>query len=137
MLVIEDIRNRQTMEAVLEYIEEGHLVIAGINSKSYNEAIEKIMNFYNLEDQTHIKYALSKLLKLVISQKLLLGTKGKLELVSEVVVDESFKQNISWIDSLARLYVDNKITLKQAKSQIEENDFDILNKTIMKMRIKK
>ena len=135
VLVIEDIRNRKTMDAVLEYIEEGHLVIAGINSKSYKESIEKIINFYNTEDQAHIKYSLSKLLKLVISQKLLLGTQGKLELVSEVI--ENSKINISWIDSLARLYVDNKITLKQAKSQIEENDFDILNKTIMKMRIKK
>lgn len=137
VLVVEDIRNKDTMEASLEFIEEGHLVIAGINTKSYTETIEKIINFYNPEEQTQIEYALSKLLKLAISQKLLLGTKGKLELVSEVVVNGESKQNITFIDSLASLYVENKITLKQAKSQLEENDIDILNNTIMKKRIKR
>lgn len=137
VLVVEDIRNRETMEAALEFIEEGNLVIAGINAKSCEQAIEKIENFYNLNDQAQIKYALSKLLKLVISQKLLLGTKENLELIAEVVVPNDSKQNISLISSLANLYVENKITLKQAKAQLEEKDIDTLNKTIMKMRIKK
>lgn len=161
VLVIEDIRNRETMEAVLENVEAGHLVIAGINTRSCTDAIDKIINLYNLENQSQIKYSLATSLKLIISQKLLLGTKGKLELLSEVMVVDSKikdifrKQNIeltdfeeiiqnshengsiSLINSLASLYVENKITLKQAKSQIEEKDMDILNKTIMKMRIKK
>jgi len=137
VLVVEDIRNKETMEAVLEFIEEGHLVIAGINTKSCTEAVERIINFYNQEEQEQIKYSLSKLLKLVVSQKLLLGTKGKLELLAEVVVTNDSKNSISLIDSLANLYIENRITLKQAKSQLEEKDLDILNKTIMKKKIKK
>lgn len=137
VLVIEDIRNRETMEAVLEFVEEGHLVIAGINAQSCNEAIEKVTNFYNISEQSQIKYALSKMLKVVVSQKLLLGIKGKLELLVEVMVTDNSKQNTSLIDSLARLYVENKITLKQAKSQLEEKDIDSLNNTIMKIRIKR
>ena len=135
VLVVEDIRNKETMEAVLELVEEGHLVIAGVNTKSCTEAMERIINFYNPEEQSQIKYSLSKLLKIVESQKLLLGSKGKLELVTEVVVSNDSKNSISLIDSLADLYVENRISLKQAKSQIEEKDFDILNKTIMKKKI--
>ena len=137
VLVIEDIRNRETMESALEFVEEGHLVIAGINAKSCTEAVDKILNFYNSNDQAQIKYALSTLLKLIISQKLLLGTNGKLELLPEVTVINDSKQNISLTTSLANLYMENKITLKQAKSQLDEKDVDTLNKTIMKMRIKK
>lgn len=137
VLVVEDIRNRETMEAVLEFVEEGHLVIAGVNAKSCKQAIEKIMNFYNESDQSQIKYGLSNLLKFVISQKLLLGLNGKLELVSETMVVENPRENTSLMDSLAKLYVENKITLRQAKSQIDEKDIDKLNETIMKMRIKK
>lgn len=137
VLVLEDIRNKETMEAVLELIEEGHLVIAGINEKTATEAIEKIVNCYNPEEHNQIKYALSKSLKLVISQKLLLGAKGKLELLAEVIVPNDNKKSISLVESLANLYIENKITLKQAKSQLEEKDIDILNKTIMKIRIKK
>ena len=159
ILVIEDIRNKETMDAVLELIEEGCLVIAGINSKSCVDSIDKIMNFYNTKDQAQIKYSLKSFLKLIISQKLLLNANSKMELLSEtIVVDSSIKdifkkekieklefekaiqnskQSISLIESLAQLYVENKVTLKQAKSQIEEKDFDILNKLIMNKRIQK
>lgn len=137
VLIVEDIRNRETMEAVLEFVEEGHLVIAGINANSCDGAIEKLENLYNSKDQAQIKYALSTLLKIVISQKLLLVTKGDLEMITEVVVPNAPKQNISLIRSLAKLYVDNKITLKQAKSQIADKDADTLNNTIMKMRVKR
>lgn len=137
VLVIEDIRTRETLDAVLEFVESGRLVIAGINATSCTNANEKIINFYDSKEQTHIKYLLSTLQKLVISQKLLVGVKGKLELLSEVKVTNNSKQNINLIDSLANLYVKNKITLKQAKSELQEKDIDSLNKTIMKMRIKK
>ena len=137
VLIVEDIRNRETMEAVLEFIEEGHLVIAGINANSCKQAIEKIENFYNLNDQAQIKFALSTLLRLTIAQKLILGTTGDLELIKEVEVYNDVKQNISIINSVAKLYIENKITLKQAKTQIQDEDVDKLNNTIMKMRIKK
>ena len=137
VLVVEDIRNRETMEAVFEFVESGRLVIAGINATSCVNANEKIISFYEPKDHKHIKYLLSTLLKLVISQKLLIGTKGKLELISEVSVPNDSKQNVSLVNSLANLYVKNKITLKQAKTELQEKDIDSLNKTIMKMRIKK
>ena len=137
VLVVEDIRTRDTMNAVLEFVESGRLVIAGINATSCVNVKEKIINFYDIKEQTHIKYLLSTLLKLVISQKLLVGTKGKLELISEVSCVGDEKQNVSLINSVANLYVKNKITLKQAKTELQEKDIDSLNKTIMKMRIKK
>lgn len=156
ILVVEDIRNRETMEQVLQLVEEGHLVIAGINTKTCTDAIKKIINFYDVKNQNQIKYSLSELLKIIISQKLLLGTNGKLELLSEMlIVNNKLREIIknlktdvieiekyqkdegtSLIDSLAKLYLENKITLKQAKSFIGEKEFDILNNTIMKMRVK-
>ena len=135
ILIVEDIRNKETMETIFEIVEAGGLVIAGINTTTYEKVKEKIINFYDEKEQTRIKYLLSEFLKLVISQKLLLGTKGKLELLSEVTVPQNNKKNISLINSLANLYVKNKITLKQAKSQIEEKDIDELNTIIMKKRI--
>lgn len=136
ILIVEDIRNQETMETIFEIIEAGGLVIAGINTTTYEKVKEKIINFYDEKEQTRIKYLLSEFLKLVISQKLLLGTKGKLELLSEVTVPQNSEQNISLLDSLANLYVKNKITLKQAKSQIEEKDFYNLNTKIMLKRIR-
>ena len=41
------------------------------------------------------------------------------------------------INSIAELFVDDVITLDQAKAQIEEKNIETLNRTIMQLKIKK
>lgn len=161
ILVIGEIRDKVTMEAAIEMAESGHLVIGTLHTKSCAETIDRMINFYEVRDQAQIKYLLSALLKLVVSQRLLKGRDGKLVLIPEVMVvdnvvsgiirKEKFsvseiedaiqsnleKGSIGLINSLAELFVKDKITLEQAKSQIEEKNFEILNRTIMQLKIKK
>ena len=123
--------------------------------------MDRIINFYELRDQTSIKYLISSLLKLVVSQRLLKGLDGKLVMLPEVMVVDnvvaglirkekfsvseledaiqgnSDKGNVSLINSIARLFVDERISLQQAKSQVEEKNIEILNRTIMQLKIKK
>ena len=47
------------------------------------------------------------------------------------------KGNVTLINSIARLFVDDKISLEQARSQIEEKNLETLNRTIMQMKIQK
>ena len=161
ILVIGEIRDKETMEAGIEMAESGHLVIGTLHTKSCAETIDRMINFYDVRDQASIKYLLSSLLKLVISQRLLKGTNGKLQLLPEVMVvdnvvaglirkeklsvseiedaiqSSSEKGSVGLINSIAELFVDDKITLEQAKSQIEEKNIEMLNRTIMQLRIKK
>lgn len=160
ILVIGEIRDKETMEAGIEMAESGHLVIGTLHTKSCAETIDRMINFYEVRDQASIKYLLSALLKLVVSQRLLKGTDGKLVLVPEVMVVDNIvagiirkekisvseiedaiqsnleKGSIGLINSLAELFVKDKITLEQAKSQIEEKNIETLNRTIMQLRIK-
>ncbi len=160
ILVIGEIRDKVTMEAAIEMAESGHLVIGTLHTKSCAETIDRMINFYEVRDQASIKYLLSALLKLVVSQRLLKGRDGKLVLVPEVMVvdnivagiirkekisvseiedaiQSSDKGSIGLINSIAKLFVDDKITLEQAKGQIEEKNIEILNRTIMQMKIKR
>lgn len=161
ILVIGEIRDKVTMEAAIEMAESGHLVIGTLHTKSCAETIDRMINFYEVRDQASIKYLLSALLKLVVSQRLLKGVDGKLVLVPEVMVVDNIvagiirkdklsvseiedaiqsnleKGSIGLINSLAKLFVENKITLNQAKAQIEEKNLEILNRTIMQLKIKK
>ena len=159
--VLQEIRDKATMEAAIETAESGHLVIGTLHTKSCAETIDRMLNFYDISDQTTVKYLLSSLLKLVIAQRLLPGKDGKLVLVPEVMVvdnivsglmrkeklsvseiEDAIQSNsengsIGLINSIAQLFVDDKITLEQAKSQIEEKNIEILNRTIMQLRIKR
>lgn len=160
IVVIGEIRDRETMDAAIETAESGHLVIGTLHTKSCAETLDRMINFYEISDQTTVKYLLSTLLKLVISQRLLPGVDGKLVLVPEVMVvdniisgvmrkdkfnvsevEDAIQSNsdngsIGLINSIANLFVNDKITLEQAKSQIEEKNIEVLNRTIMQLRIK-
>ena len=161
IVIIGEIRDKQTMEAAIETAESGHLVIGTLHTKSCAESLDRMINFYEISDQTTVKYLLSSLLKLVVSQRLLPGTDGGLVLIPEVMVvdnivsgiirkekfsvsemEDAMQSNsengsIGLINSIAQAFVDNKITLEQAKAQIEEKNIEILNRTIMQLRIKK
>ena len=161
IVIIGEIRDKETMEAAIETAESGHLVIGTLHTKSCAETIDRMINFYEISDQNTVKYLLSSLLKLVVSQRLLPGTDGKLVLIPEVMVvdnvvsgiirkekfsvsemEDAMQSNsengsIGLINSIAKAFVNDKITLEQAKSQVEEKNIEILNRTIMQLRIKK
>ena len=160
ILVIGEIRDRETMNAAIEMAESGHLVIGTLHTKSCAETIDRMINFYPISDQSSVKYLISSLLKLVISQRLLKGTDGKLVLAPEVMLVDNViagyirkerlsvseiedavqtnidKGSVSLINSIAKLFVEDKITLEQAKAQVEEKNLDTLNRTIMQLKIK-
>ncbi len=161
ILIIGEIRDRETMDAAIETAEAGHLVIGTLHTKSCAETIDRMINFYDIRDQQTIKYMIASLLKLVVSQRLLKGRNDSLVLVPEVMVVDntiagvirkeklgvseiedaiqsgSDKGSIGLINSLAQLFVDDKISLDQAKAQIEEKNIEVLNRTIMQLKIKK
>ena len=161
ILVIGEIRDKETLDAAIETAESGHLVLGTLHTKSCAETIDRMINFYEVRDQTTIKYLIASLLKLVVSQKLIRNKRGTLTLIPEVMVvdniiagiirkeklsvseiedaiqSSSGNGSVGLINSLAELYVDDIITLEQAKAQIEEKNFEILNRTIMQLKMKK
>ena len=149
------------MEAAIEMAESGHLVIGTLHTKSCAETIDRMINFYDVENQQQIKYLIASILKLVVSQRLLKGSNGKLVLVPEVMVVDnviagvirkekfsvsavedaiqsgSEKGSIGLINSLAKLFVEDRLTLEQTKAQIEKKNLEILNRTIMQLKTRR
>lgn len=161
ILVIGEIRDKETMEAAIDMVESGHLVIGTLHTKSCAETIDRMINFYEVRDQASIKNLISTLLKLVVSQRLLKSqVTGKLVLVPEVMIvdntiaacirKEKFniseiedtiqsnidKGSIGLVNSLAKLYVSGQLSLEQIKSQVEEKNYETLNRTIMQLNVR-
>lgn len=157
-----EVRDRITMEAAIDMAESGHLVIGTLHTKSCAETIDRIINFYDPSDQAQIKNLLSVLLKIVVSQRLLRSDKtNELVLVPEImVVDQvvgacirkekfsvaeiedaiqgsSEKGSKGLITALAELHVQGKLSLAQIKNQVDEKNYDTLNRTIMQLNARK
>ena len=57
--------------------------------------------------------------------------------IEDAIQSNQEKGSIGLINSLAKLFVEDKITLAQAKEQIEEKNIETLNRTIMQLKIKR
>lgn len=162
VLVVGEIRDKQTMEAAVDMAESGHLVLGTLHTKSCAETLDRIVSFYDVKDQAQIKNLMSALLKLVVSQRLMPRKDGKgVVLVPEIMVvdnavaacirKEKFsvsevedaiqgaldKGSIGLMNSLTKLYLEDKLSLEQIRSQVEEKNYPILDRMIMQQKGRK
>ena len=161
VLVIGEVRDRETMDAMLEIAETGHLVIGTLHTNSCSETIDRIINFYDMKEQQTIKYMIASVLKLIVSQRMLRGVYGDLVMVPEVlVVDEQIsaiikrdkfnnteiedamltgreKGNCGIVFALAEAVTSGRITLDQAEKEVDLRAQDLLKKVVAQGKLKK
>lgn len=71
MILIGEIRDRETMEACMNYAETGHLVLSTLHSVNANQTLERIMQFFPKDMEDKIFQQLSMTLRAVVSQRLI------------------------------------------------------------------
>ncbi|MCE5359443.1 PilT/PilU family type 4a pilus ATPase [Candidatus Igneacidithiobacillus taiwanensis] len=76
VILIGEIRSRDTMDHAVAYAETGHLCMSTLHANNANQAIERIINFFPEERKKQLLMDLSLNLKAVVSQRLL-PLKGK------------------------------------------------------------
>lgn len=87
--IVGEIRDRKTMDAVIDLAEAGGLVIGTMHTRSGGETIERILSMYSPNEQKAIKYTISNILKCIMSQKLIKARDGKLVMLPEIMVINS------------------------------------------------
>jgi twitching motility protein PilU len=70
VILIGEIRDRETMDHALEFAETGHLCMATLHANSANQALERIMNFFPDEAHAQVSLNLALNLKAILSQRL-------------------------------------------------------------------
>jgi len=70
IILVSEIRDKETMEIALAAAETGHLVMASLHSINAPEAITRIADFFEAHHQQAIRHLLSSNLKAVVSQRL-------------------------------------------------------------------
>jgi twitching motility protein PilU len=77
VLVIGEIRDRETMQSAITYAETGHLCLATMHSNNADQALDRIVNFFPEAARPQVLLDLSLNLLAVLSQRLLHGVDGK------------------------------------------------------------
>ena len=145
VILIGEIRDRETMEHALAFAETGHLCISTLHANNANQALDRVINFFPEERHPQLLTDLSLNLKAFISQRLiptvdgkraaaieiLLGTPTIRELILRGDIDgikEIMKksENIgmqTFDTALFRLYEQGRITMEEAlKNADSAND---------------
>ena len=71
VILIGEIRDRDTMEYAIAFAETGHLCMATLHANSANQALDRIINFFPEERRTQLLMDLSLNVKALISQRLI------------------------------------------------------------------
>jgi twitching motility protein PilT len=142
VIVIGELRDRETVEIALTAAETGHLVIATMSTPSAAKTIDRLVDMFPPADQAQVRASIAGALRAIISQRLLPGAAGKrihpavevltgVLALSAMIRDDKLFQlpnlmqrgkafgMIRFDDSLLELVKANKVTLDTALAAAE------------------
>ncbi|MBL0216207.1 MAG: PilT/PilU family type 4a pilus ATPase [Myxococcales bacterium] len=77
VIVIGELRDRETVEIALTAAETGHLVIATMSTPSAAKTIDRLVDMFPPEDQSQVRASIAGALRAIISQRLVPSADGK------------------------------------------------------------
>ena len=76
VILIGEIRDRETMTAALAYAQSGHLVVATLHANNSYNALNRIISFYPIENRAALLQDLASATKAIVSQRLVRAAAG-------------------------------------------------------------
>ena len=77
VILLGEIRDRETMEFAIQFAETGHLALATLHANNANQAMDRIINFFPEERKQQLLMDLSANMRSIISQRLMKTKEGK------------------------------------------------------------
>jgi twitching motility protein PilU len=136
VILIGEIRDRETMQAAIDMAGTGHLVIATLHSNNAPETLDRIINIFPEDQHPQVFMDISQYLRAIISQRLIRGVGGDRHAAIEIMLNtpriaeliqagdiskvkesfyESTEQGMQTFDqSLLQLYQDGKVSMDEA-----------------------
>jgi len=138
VIMIGEVRDRETMEAAIQYADTGHLCLTTLHAVNANQTLDRIISFFPPDARNQILMDMSMNLSAIVSQRLVEGLKGKRVAAIEILINSPYISDLirrgdfheikeimekgeadgmqTFDQSLYRLFKDGKIELKTALS---------------------
>ena len=109
VILMGEIRDRETMEHAIAFAETGHLCLATLHANSANQALDRIINFFPEERRMQLLMDLSLNLRAFVSQRLIAKEDGKgrtaaieIMLNTPLISDLIFKGDVTEIKEIMK-----------------------------------
>src|SRR5450432_1112998 len=135
VILIGEIRDRESMQAAINLSGTGHLVLATLHANNCAETLDRIINMFPMDQHKQVTLDLSQYLRAILAQRLVVGLDGKRLAAVEVMLNTphiselvkrgdvtGIKESIvrsgdstvcSFDAALHKLYKDGRVTLEE------------------------
>jgi len=104
VILIGEIRDRETMEYGIQFAETGHLVLATLHANSSNQALDRIINFFPEERREQLLMDLSLNIRGLISQRLIPREAGTGRIAAmEIMLNSPLIQDLIFRGEIAKI----------------------------------
>jgi twitching motility protein PilU len=136
VILIGEIRDRESMQASINLAGTGHLVLATLHANNCAEMFDRVINMFPLDQHKQVTLDLSQYLRGVLAQRLVMGVdnkrvaavevmlntphiaelikRGDVSGIKESITQSGDKEVFSFDTSLHRLYQEGRISLDEA-----------------------
>ena len=104
VILIGEIRDRETMEYGIQFAETGHLVLATLHANSSNQALDRIINFFPEERREQLLMDMSLNIRALISQRLIPREAGTGRIAAmEIMLNSPLIQDLIFRGEVAKI----------------------------------
>jgi twitching motility protein PilU len=126
VILIGEIRTRQTMEYAIAFAETGHLALATLHANNANQALDRMLNFFPEEAHHQLHADLSLNLKGVVAQMLCARQDGKgRRAVTEIMINIPLASDLIRKGEVSKLKELMKKSREQGMVTFDQSLFDL------------
>lgn len=132
VILIGEIRERETMEYGIQFAETGHLCLATLHANNANQALDRIINFFPEEKRNQLLMDMSLNIKSIISQRLLPRESGEGRVAAmEILMQTPLVSDLIFKGAVTELKEVMKKSNRLGMNTFDQALFDLFEKGVI------
>jgi twitching motility protein PilU len=131
VVLIGEIRDRETMEHALAFADTGHLVLSTLHAINANQALDRIINMFPQERRPQLLQTLGNNLKACVSQRLVRTVDGQRRAAVEVMLGTPTVRDLIHRNELGELKTIMEKSVAQGMQTFDQSLFDLFESDVV------
>jgi twitching motility protein PilU len=132
VILIGEIRDRETMEYGIQFAETGHLVLATLHANSSNQALDRVINFFSEERREQLLMDMSLNIRALISQRLIPREAGAGRIAAmEIMLNSPLIQDLIFRGEIAKIKEVMGRSTRIGMNTFDQALFDLYEKSMI------